>query len=100
MRKLILLFWPSFVIACLATLTFFALFDPYELKLHGMQLFEDKRAAYTFFLLAAWAFGALNTAVVFLLAKPARDINGFCPLQPGDASIGDPDSPDGTAQKP
>ncbi|TDR73008.1 hypothetical protein [Paludibacterium purpuratum] len=99
MRKLILLFWPSFVIACLASVTFFALFDPYELRLHGTQLFSDKRAAYTFFLLAAWAFGALNTAVVFLLEKPAADVNGFCPMQHAEASVGDPDSPSGEAPK-
>jgi len=93
MRTLILLFWPSLIIACLASITFFAIFDPYELKLHGIQLFGDKRAAYTFFLLAAWAFGALNTAVVMLLAKPARDVNGFEPKAPPEAEIGDPDEP-------
>ncbi|MBV8048290.1 MAG: hypothetical protein JO171_14120 [Paludibacterium sp.] len=98
MRKLILLFWPSFVIACLASVTFFALFDPYELKLHGTQLFSDKRAAYTFFLLAAWAFGALNTAVVFFLQKSESDVNGFCPMLKHNASVGDPDAPDGQAQ--
>jgi len=90
MRKAILLFWPSFIIAGLASVTFFSIFDPHELKLHGTQMFEDKRAAYSFFLLAAWAFGALNTAVVLLLQKNARDINGFVPdptrhqEQPGD----------------
>ncbi|BEV71271.1 MULTISPECIES: hypothetical protein [unclassified Paludibacterium] len=93
MRKTILLFWPSFIIACLASVTFFALFDPYELKLHGTQLFSDKRAAYTFFLLAAWAFGALNTAVVFLLEKNAREVNGFVPQPRPEASVGDPDAP-------
>jgi hypothetical protein len=93
MRKVILLFWPSFVIACLATATFFSIFDPLELRLHGLQLFSDKRAAYSFFLLAAWAFGALNTAVVMVLQKPEQEINGYCPLKHPPASIGDPDKP-------
>lgn len=91
MRKLILLFWPSFIIACLASVTFFAIFDPYELKLHGTRMFGDARAAYTFFLLAAWAFGALNTAVVFLLLKDRPEINGFTPPPPPQAEVGDPD---------
>lgn len=80
MRKIMLLLWPSFIIAGLASITFFAIFDPHELSLHGTQLFDDKRAAYTFFLLAAWAFGALNTAVVIVLQKNADEINGYCPL--------------------
>ena len=35
MRKGILLFWPSFIIAILATVVFFSIFDPAELTLHG-----------------------------------------------------------------
>lgn len=91
MRKAILLFWPSFIIACLASVTFFAIFDPHELRLHGTQLFSDKRAAYSFFLLAAWAFGALNTAVVILLQKTSREMNGPPSAPPADATVGDPD---------
>jgi hypothetical protein len=93
MRKAMLLFWPSFVIAGLASATFFSIFDPFELRLHGMQLFADKRTAYTFFLLAAWAFGALNTAVVLLLAKAPQEINGYCPLARAPAEAGNPDQP-------
>lgn len=93
MRKLILLFWPSFIIACLASVTFFAIFDPYELRLHGTQMFGDARTAYTFFLLAAWAFGALNTAVVILLQKKEPEINGFTPQPRPEAEVGDPDQP-------
>lgn len=91
MRKAILLFWPSFIIAGLASITFFTLFDPYELRLHGTQLFMDKRSAYSFFMLAAWAFGALNTAVVILLQKTASQINGPTPPPPPEATVGDPD---------
>ena len=39
MKKGILLFWPSFIIAVLATSVFFSIFDPAELTLHGNALF-------------------------------------------------------------
>lgn len=79
MKKGILLFWPSFIIAILATGVFFSIFDPAELSLHGKILFNDKLSAYSVFFLVSWAFGALNTSIVLLLGKNAREINGFTP---------------------
>ncbi|WP_235088439.1 hypothetical protein [Chromobacterium sp. Beijing] len=69
MKKGILLFWPSFIIAILATGVFFSIFDPAELSLHGKTLFNDKLSAYSVFFLVSWAFGALNTSIVLLLEK-------------------------------
>lgn len=91
MKKAVLLFWPSFLIAGFATMMFFSIFDPYELSLHGARLFEDKLTAYSVFFLVAWSFGALNTAIVLLLEKPAQEVNHFCLLPPPAASEGDPD---------
>ncbi|MCP1288850.1 hypothetical protein NK214_01475 [Chromobacterium sp. S0633] len=79
MKKGILLFWPSFIIAILATGVFFSIFDPAELSLHGKILFNDKLSAYSVFFLVSWAFGALNTSIVLLLEKNARELNGFTP---------------------
>ncbi|VEB42890.1 Uncharacterised protein [Chromobacterium violaceum] len=79
MKKGILLLWPSFMIAMIATAVFFSIFDPAELKLHGDTLFSDKLSAYSVFFLVSWAFGALNTSIVLLLEKSAREINGFTP---------------------
>ncbi|OQS10137.1 hypothetical protein B0T37_10860 [Chromobacterium violaceum] len=79
MKKGILLLWPSFMIAMIATTVFFSIFDPAELKLHGDTLFSDKLSAYSVFFLVSWAFGALNTSIVLLLEKSAREINGFTP---------------------
>ncbi|KUM05244.1 hypothetical protein KIF53_12735 [Chromobacterium subtsugae] len=86
MKKGILLFWPSFIIAVAATAVFYSIFDPAELTLHGNALFADKLTAYSVFLLASWLFGAANTAIVLLLEKSARDINGFVapPVVSGD----------------
>ncbi|HJV05849.1 hypothetical protein [Paludibacterium denitrificans] len=77
MKKFILLFWPSFIIAVLATLVFYSIFDPAELTLHGNALFHDKLTAYSVFLLISWAFGALNTAIVLNLNRTPYEINGF-----------------------
>ena len=79
MKKGILLLWPSFMIAMIATAVFFSIFEPAELKLHGNVLFADKLSAYSVFFFVSWAFGALNTSIVLLLEKSARDINGFTP---------------------
>lgn len=77
MRKLILILWPSFLTAVLATSCFFSVFDPYELALHGRQLFHDQLSAYSVFFLLAWFFGALNGLLLLQLHKPAREVNGF-----------------------
>ncbi|MDF0606343.1 hypothetical protein HZU77_011875 [Neisseriaceae bacterium TC5R-5] len=84
MKKSILLFWPSFIIAALATVVFFSIFDPAELSLHGQTLFHDNITAYSTFLLISWVFGALNTSIVLLLSRNARQLNGFStpPLTP------------------
>lgn len=79
MRRLILVLWPSFITALLATASFFSVFDPYELALHGKQLFHDELSAYSVFFLLAWAFGAFNGLILLQLNRPARDINGFEP---------------------
>ena len=77
MKKGILLLWPSFIIAVLATVVFFSIFDPAELTLHGNVLFADKLTAYSVFMLISWLFGAFNTAIVLLLEKSSRELNGF-----------------------
>lgn len=76
MRKQILLLWPAFVIAALATTVFFTIFDPAELTLHGQRLFADHLSAYSAFFLVAWLFGALNAAMVMMLEKSSRQLNG------------------------
>lgn len=90
MRTLILLLWPSFLIALLAGVVFFSLFDPHELSRHGIILFDDAIAAYSSFVLIAWAFGALNTAIVLFLNRSRQDINGFCPVEPPQ-DVGEPE---------
>ncbi|WP_028534284.1 hypothetical protein [Paludibacterium yongneupense] len=82
MRKSILLLWPSFLIALLASVAFFSVFDPHELSRHGVVLFNDAVTAYSCFMLIAWGFGALNSAIVLFLIKSRQDINGFPPLDP------------------
>jgi hypothetical protein len=86
MKKGILLFWPSFSDRGTGQRRVFSIFDPAELKLHGNALFADKLSAYSVFFLISWAFGALNTAIVLVLEKSSREINGFTPppVQPMD----------------
>lgn len=73
----ILLLWPAFIVAAIATICFFSVFDPEELTLHGTRLFADNLGAYSVFFLCSWAFGTLNGALVLLLSRSERDVNGF-----------------------
>ena len=84
MKKLILLLWPSFLCAVLASLLFYSIFDPYALRLQGTQLFHSQLEAYACFILAAWSFGSATIWFALLLQRPRSAVHGFghLPVRP------------------
>ena len=76
-HRRILILWPSFIAAALATACFFSIFDPQELTRHGTRLFSDRLSAYSVFFLCAWGFGAVNAVMILLLSRNEQDVNGF-----------------------
>ena len=54
--------WPSFLMACVAELAFFALFDPTDLHLFGVPIEAERMPIYTVGFFAFWIIGAVSSA--------------------------------------
>lgn len=64
--------WPAFVSAMLASLAFFAFFDPSDLaRLLGIARPVSRLAGYSAGFLLAWVVTALSSALTWLLLRPA-----------------------------
>ena len=61
-RGVIGVLWPSFVVAGIAEIVFFTLFDPVELHLLGDPVAAGPMAAYTIGFFVFWAFTAASSA--------------------------------------
>jgi len=64
--------WPSFLVALCAEFVFFALVDPAELPVLGLQPPLSRPAVYTFGFFAFWALGALSSALTLFFAQARR----------------------------
>lgn len=67
--------WPSFLVACVAELAFFALFDPAELHLSGRPVEADHMLVYTLGFFGFWAVGAVSSALTVFLARSPFEVN-------------------------
>jgi hypothetical protein len=65
--------WPSFLMACVAELTFFALFDPTDLHLFGVPIEADRMPIYT----------------IGFFAQSPFEVNR-CTLEPNERPLGCP----------
>lgn len=72
--------WPSFVVAGVAEMVFFTLFDPVELHLLGDPVVVGSLAAYTIGFFVFWAFCAASSALTCFLQRSAAEVNARCPL--------------------
>ena len=84
--------WPSFLMACVAELAFFALFDPTDLYLFGVPVEADRMPVYTIGFFAFWAIGAISSALTVFLAQSPFEVNR-CTLQPNERPLGCPKRP-------
>lgn len=66
------IFWPSFVVAGLAEIVFFTLFDPVEMVLFGTHLELPRLGIYTFGFFGFWGVGILSSAMTLFLLRPDR----------------------------
>jgi hypothetical protein len=96
-RKAIWILWPSFIVAGVAEVVFFSVFDPLELhmlaKIVGM---ESRLAWYTIGFVMFWAFAAASSAFTCFLQRTAEEINR-CPLPPVHRPVGCPKREDPNA---
>ena len=72
-RHILLIIWPSFVIAGLLEMLVFNAADPADMKGFGGLLTQlSSTGVYTIAFFSFWALGALGTALTLMLAAPTR----------------------------
>ena len=81
--------WPSFLMACVAELLFFALFDPTDLHLFGVPLEAERMPVYTIGFFAFWTIGAVSSALTVFLAASPFEINR-CTIDANERPLGCP----------
>ena len=79
MKKLIWIFWPSFLVAGLAEILFFTVVDPQELFLLGEAVEFSRLATYSIGFFAFWAVCAASSMTTCFFQRTAAQIN-LCPL--------------------
>ena len=80
MRKVIQILWPSFIVAGIAEIVFFTLFDPLELHLAAAGFGMTSRLGwYSVGFALFWAFAAASSALTCYFQRSAEEINR-CPL--------------------
>jgi hypothetical protein len=89
MVRCISVFWPSFLIAGLADIVAFTLFDPMEMVYHGDPLFAGRLAAYSVGFFLFWLMGIGSSALTCYFQRTANEINR-CPLPPSSRPEGCP----------
>lgn len=63
--------WPAFLVAGVAELVFFSIFDPFELHFFGAPLDWSRQGIYTLGFFGFWGLAiASSTLTVFLLKQP------------------------------
>ncbi|MFN0038846.1 MAG: hypothetical protein ACKVP2_04995 [Burkholderiales bacterium] len=74
-RKLIWIFWPSFIAAGIAEGIFFTIFDPMEMSAFGDPVTWSRTTIYSLGFFAFWVVTAASSAMTCFLQKTAAEIN-------------------------
>jgi hypothetical protein len=64
--------WPAFLMACIATGLFFSLVDPMELIVLDERLKVHELGTYTIGFFAFWILGTLSSGLTALLVQKSR----------------------------
>ena len=75
MKRAMFILWPSFVVAGVAEIVFFTVFDPRELHLFGQPVEATRLAVYSLGFLLFWAFATGSSALTCYLQLDAKDVN-------------------------
>lgn len=72
--------WPAFLMAGVAELVFFSVFDPFELHFFGQPLDLSREAIYAMGFFGFWGLGISSSALTLFLAQgrseAANDLTG------------------------
>ncbi len=61
--------WPAFLMAGVAELVFFSIFDPFELHFFGQPLDWSREAIYALGFFGFWGLGVASSALTLYLAQ-------------------------------
>ena len=75
MKKVFLVFWPSFLVAGIAEGLFFSIIDPQELYLFGQAVHYSPVATYSIAFLGFWLVCAASSMLTYFLHRSAAEIN-------------------------
>ncbi|MDP2792869.1 MAG: hypothetical protein Q8O25_02115 [Sulfurisoma sp.] len=76
MQRLLVVLWPSFIVAGVAEGIFFTLIDPRELYLFGEPVHFSTIATYSVGFLVLWAICAASSLLTCFLQRTPGEING------------------------
>ena len=74
-KSAIWIVWPGFIVAAVAELVFFSIFDPFDLHFFGAPLEWSRQAIYTLGFFGFWALGTASSALTFFLTRPGNGAN-------------------------
>jgi hypothetical protein len=74
MKRAIWILWPSFLVAGVAEVLFFAVFDPVDFRNFG-PLGLSRPAGYTIGFFLFWAFAACSSGLTCFLQRSSDEIN-------------------------
>ena len=69
-RRIMWIVWPAFLMAGVAELVFFSVFDPFDLHFFGAPLEMSRQAIYTMGFFGFWGLGIASSALTLFLARP------------------------------
>ena len=75
MRNAIGILWPSFLVAAVAELAFFSLFDPMEMHFLGEPIEASRTAVYSMGFFAFWSLTAISSTLTRWLAKGEESVD-------------------------
>ena len=85
-QRVMWIVWPAFMVAGVAELVFFSLFDPFDLHFFGAPLEMSREAIYTMGFFGFWGLGIASSALTIFLER--------APLAQGVPLPGDSQRPD------
>jgi hypothetical protein len=88
-QRVLWVLWPAFLVAAVAELIFFALFDPVDLHLLGVPLEAERMPVYTIGFFFFWAITSAASALTVFLSRSPFEVNR-CPVDAVDRPPGCP----------
>jgi hypothetical protein len=74
-KQLIVILWPSFIVAGIAEGIFFTAFDPADLRLFDVPVEASRTAVYSVGFFAFWLFAAASSALTCFFQRTSNEVN-------------------------